>query len=57
MKEENHADFISKEMAKKYNKEHDERVKAHPKYESLKTALGKRGAADAILHELNNKQK
>ena len=36
MKELNHAEYISKELAKKYNKEQHERAKTHPKYESLR---------------------
>jgi len=33
-----------------------ERVKSHPKYAKLKLSLGKKGAMDAILKELNDKQ-
>ena len=33
-----------------------ERVKNHPKYAKLKMSLGKKGAMDAILKELNDAQ-
>jgi hypothetical protein len=33
-----------------------DRVKDHPKYERLKAALGKKGATDALLKELNDAQ-
>jgi len=33
-----------------------DRVKNHPKYERLKAALGKKGATDALLKELNDEQ-
>jgi len=33
-----------------------ERVRKHPKYAKLKAALGKKGAMDAILKELNDAQ-
>jgi len=56
MKKEDHAAYVSKELAKKYNKEQHERVKSHPKYESLKSALGRQGALDAISKEMNEKQ-
>ena len=32
------------------------RAKKHPKYARLKTSLGHKGAVDAILKELNDKQ-
>ena len=37
------------------NEQH-ERAKKHPKYAVLKAKIGKRGAIDAILKELNEKQ-
>ena len=45
-----------KARAKKMNDEQFERVKNHPKYAMLKMKLGKKGAMDAILKELNDKQ-
>ena len=52
-KELNHADYISKELAKKYNKEQHEKAKTHPKFEHLKSELGKKQAIDTALHDLN----
>jgi hypothetical protein len=46
----------AKERAKKMDDEQFERVKKHPKYAMLKIKLGKRGAMDAILKELNDKE-
>ena len=56
-----HGDYPQKEeapkdRAKKMAKSEHERVKNHPKYEKLKSALGKRGATDALLKELNDAQ-
>ena len=45
-----------KARAKKMDDEQFERVRKHPKYAMLKMKLGKRGAMDAILKELNDKQ-
>ena len=45
-----------KARAKKMDDEQFERVKNHPKYAMLKMKLGKRGAMDALLKELNDKQ-
>ena len=42
--------------AKEMNEEQFARVKNHPKYARLKAALGKKGAMDAILKELNDAQ-
>lgn len=60
---ENRDEFISQKMAEKSGKKPEkkvddqfERVKNHPKYEKLKQALGKKGATDAILKELNDAQ-
>ena len=46
----------AKAKAKKMNDDQFERVKRHPKYAMLKMKLGKKGAMDAILKELNDKQ-
>jgi hypothetical protein len=56
MKKENMADYVSKELAKKYNKEQHERAKTHPKFEAMKAQVGKKQAIDAALNDLNNKQ-
>jgi len=63
---ENRAEYMAKKLnsmeeatempTKKPKDEQDERAKKHPKYELLKAKLGKRGAIDAILKELNEKQ-
>lgn len=58
---ENRADYMAeklglKEKAKKMANEHHERAKKHPKYASLKAKLGKQGAIDAILKEMNEAQ-
>ena len=58
---ENRADYMAdklglKERAKKMDNEQHERAKKHPKYAMLKAKLGKRGAMDAILKELNEKE-
>jgi hypothetical protein len=45
-----------KARAKKMDDEQFERVRKHPKYAMLKIKLGKRGAMDALLKELNDKQ-
>jgi hypothetical protein len=45
-----------KARAKKMDDEQFERVKKHPKYAMLKIKLGKKGAMDALLKELNDKQ-
>jgi hypothetical protein len=52
-KELNHAEYISKELAKKYNKEQHEKAKNHPKFEHLKSVLGKKQAVETALHDLN----
>ena len=46
----------AKERAKKMDDEQFERVKKHPKYAMLKIKLGKKGAMDALLKELNDKE-
>jgi len=45
-----------KARAKKMDDEQFDRVRKHPKYAMLKMKLGKRGAMDALLKELNDKQ-
>jgi len=52
-KELNHAEYISKELAKKYNKEQHEKAKTHPKFEHLKSIMGKKQAVETALHDLN----
>jgi hypothetical protein len=56
-KELDHAEYVSRELAKKYNKEQHERALTHPKFEKLKAELGKKQAVDVALNDLNNKQK
>jgi hypothetical protein len=46
----------AKEKAKKMEDEQFERVMKHPKYAKLKMKLGKKGALDALLKEMNDKQ-
>jgi len=53
MKKEDHAAYISKELAKKYNKELHEKAKTHPKYESLRKEVGKKQAMDVVLNDIN----
>lgn len=55
---ENRADYMAeklglKERAKKAYEESHQKAKKHPKFAALKAKLGKRGAIDAILHEMN----
>jgi hypothetical protein len=57
MLKENMADYVSKELAKKYNKEQYEKAKTHPKFEKLKSEVGRKQAIDVALNDLNNKQK
>jgi hypothetical protein len=45
-----------KARAKKMDDEQFDRVKNHPKYAMLKIKFGKKGAMDALLKELNDKQ-
>ena len=52
-------EFLKKKGVLKEEKPVDEqfeRVRKHPKYAKLKAALGKKGAMDAILKELNDAQ-
>ena len=52
-------EFMEKKGQLKAQKPVDEqfeRVKNHPKYAKLKAALGKKGAMDAILKQLNDAQ-
>ena len=63
---ENRADFMANKLGlekpepkmrvKQMDDEQHERAKKHPKYAMLKAKLGKRGAMDAILKELNDAQ-
>jgi hypothetical protein len=59
----NREEFNEKEMVKKglLKKEKPvdeqfERVRNHPKYAKLKASLGKKGAMDALLKQLNDAQ-
>ena len=45
-----------KELAKKYAKEQHEKAKTHPKFEKMKSEMGRKQAIDAALNDLNNKQ-
>jgi hypothetical protein len=54
MKKEDHASYVSKELSKKYAKEQHDKYKDNPKYHSLKSALGKQGAIDALSHQERN---
>jgi hypothetical protein len=42
--------------SKKMEAEQYERAKSHPKFAKLRAALGKKGAVDAILKEMNDAQ-
>lgn len=62
---ENREEYMEKKLAEKAGKkpmeeskkdDQFERVKKHPKYAKLVIALGKKGAMDALLKELNEKQ-
>jgi ABC-type phosphate transport system substrate-binding protein len=53
MKQEDHAAYVSKELAKKYNKELHEKAKTHPRYESLRSVVGKKQAMDTVLNDIN----
>jgi hypothetical protein len=58
---ENRADFMAdklglKDRLKQYDNEQLERAQKHPKWAVLKAKLGKRGAMDAILKQLNDAQ-
>lgn len=44
------------ERLKQMKNEQTMRAKKHPKYARLKAALGHKGAVDALLKELNDKQ-
>ena len=45
-----------KELAKKYAKEEHERAKTHPKFEKMKSEMGRKQAIETALSDLNNKQ-
>lgn len=49
-------DLERKERAKKMDDEQYERAKKHPKFEMLRKELGKRGAMDSVLKQLNDAQ-
>jgi hypothetical protein len=61
---ENREEYMEQKLAEKAGKkpkepkkdEQLERIKNHPKYAKLVIALGKKGAMDALLKELNEKQ-
>ena len=54
---ENREEFMEKKLKKdkmkKMNDEQYERARKHPKFEMLKVKLGKKGAMDAVLNEMN----
>jgi cytochrome c553 len=50
------AEMEMKAVVKKKSDEQFDRIKNHPKYAMLKIKLGKKGAMDALLKELNDKQ-
>ena len=41
---------------KQMNEEQHEKAKTHPKYEKLKSEIGKRQAIEVVLQDMNNKQ-
>ena len=61
---ENREEYMEQKLAEKAGKKPKEvkkddqfdRIKNHPKYAMLKIKLGKKGAMDALLKELNDKQ-
>ena len=61
---ENREEYMEQKLAEKAGKKPKEvkkddqfdRIKSHPKYAMLKIKLGKKGAMDALLKELNEKQ-
>lgn len=57
---ENREEYMEKKLKKmnpkKMDDEQYERARKHPKFEKLKISLGKKGAIDAILKEMNEKQ-
>jgi len=58
---ENREEFMEKKLmkdrAKKMDTEQFERAKKHPKFEMLRSKLGRKGAMDAVLKEMNDAQK
>ena len=44
---------LKKDKMKKMNDEQYERARKHPKFEMLKMKLGKKGAMDAVLNQMN----
>jgi len=58
---ENREEYMEKKLnpkgkAKKMDDEQYERARKHPKFERLKLSLGKKGAIDAVLKEMNEAQ-
>ena len=57
---ENREEYMEKKLKKmnprKMDDEQYERARKHPKFEKLKMSLGKKGAIDACLKEMNEKQ-
>lgn len=57
---ENREEFMEKKLKKdkikKMNDEQYERARKHPKFEKLKITLGRKGAMDAVLKEMNEAQ-
>ncbi len=54
---ENREEFMEKKLKKdkmkRMNDEQYERARKHPKFEMLKMKLGKKGAMDAVLNQMN----
>jgi hypothetical protein len=46
-------DLDRKERAKKMDSEQYERARKHPKFEMLRSKLGRKGAMDAVLNQMN----
>jgi hypothetical protein len=44
---------LKKDKMKKMNDEQYEKARKHPKFEMLKMKLGKKGAMEAILNQMN----
>lgn len=62
---ENREEYMEQKLAEKAGKklvkepkkdDQFDRIKKHPKYAKLVIALGKKGAMDALLKEMNEKQ-
>jgi hypothetical protein len=54
---ENREEFMEKKLKKdkmkRMNDEQYERARKHPKFEMLKMKLGRKGAMDAVLNQMN----